>query len=454
MNRPRVFLTGGDESGWALDEDLRLVKQSIENMVELVDFQESDVVHTVWWQGLTMRAQDEFIGKRIICHVPGEPFRYITMPGHRIAMSMVGRWVTRSKQAARQLEGAGVSSDLIPYLVDLNTFRPLAPDDEAIRVLRSEWHVPENSYLIGSFQRDTEGSDLRTPKLMKGPDVFLEILAGLKKQGLKFHVLLAGPRRHWLTGRLREHNIPFTYVGRLTEADDININALPRPTLNVLYNMLDLHIVASRSEGGPHSIFEAAACGCKIISPPVGAAPDILDPSCIFGHVDQAVQIIEKDMTGNALASSVKAHRECVLSNHRPESVMPLFRKLYEGLEKVPKFHPGKAKGPETSPPGQNTSLHPQGKGSQAQNGDLTIGLWHTFFKPPYGGGNQFMLALRKALTKLGPDVRENELHDGIDAYVSQLDSFRCGPLHGIQPLSQAESDSSYRRTDSSHPWL
>ncbi len=444
MNRPRVFLTGGDESGWALDEDLRLIKQSIENMVELVDFQESDVVHTVWWQGLTMRAQDEFIGKRIICHVPGEPFRYLTMPGHRTAMPMVGRWVTRSKQAARQLEGIGVKSDLIPYLVDLNMFRPLASDDEAVRVIRSEWQVPADAYMIGSFQRDTEGSDLRTPKLMKGPDVFLEILAGLKRRGLKFHVLLAGPRRHWLLRRFREHDIPFTYVGGLTEADDIKINALPRPTLNLLYNLLDLFIVASRSEGGPHSVLEAAACGCKVISPPVGAAPDILDPSCIFGHVDQAVQIIETDMIGNSLAPTVKAHRERVHSNHCPESVVPLFRKLYEGLGEVPKFHPAKETGPETRTPGSNAFLCSEGERYHIQNGKLTIGLWHTFFKPPYGGGNQFMLALRKALTKLGPDVRENELHDRIDAYVSQLDSFRRGPVHGIQPSSRAESDSSH----------
>ncbi len=48
----------------------------------------------------------------------------------------------------------------------------------------------------------------------------------------------------------------------------------------------------------------------------------------------------------------------------------------------------------------------------------MTVGLWHTFFKPPYGGGNQFMMALRKGLSAKDVDVRENELREGIDAYV------------------------------------
>lgn len=417
MNRPKVFLTGGDDIGWALDEDLRLIKEAIEYMVELVDLSECDVVHTAWWEGLNMWPKESLMGKRIICHIPGEPFRYFAVPAHRVVMSMVGRWVTRTEQAASQLAGIGIRSDPIPYLVDVNTFRPLSPDSEALRSLRSEWDVPENAYLIGSFQRDTEGSDLKSPKLVKGPDVFLEILLGLKSRGLNFHVLLAGPRRHWLLGKLKEWSIPFTYVGRLTDTDDIKTNSLPRSTLNLLYNLVDLYIVASRSEGGPHSILEAAACGCKIISTPVGTAPDILDASCIFGYPAQAVHIIEKDMMGDSLEPTVKIHYERVYTNHRPESVKPLFQELYERLEGVPRFGVDQGNSSGTRATRSSTSSRSKQE-SHSPKGNLTIGLWHSFFKPPYGGGNQFMLALRKALAKRDLDVRENELRDGIDAYI------------------------------------
>jgi glycosyltransferase involved in cell wall biosynthesis len=416
MSRPKVFLTGGDDIGWALDEDLRLIKEAVANMVELVDLPESEVVHTAWWEGLTMYPRESFAGKRIICHVPGEPFRYFTVPGHRLAMSMVGRWVTRTKQAASQLAGVGIRTNLIPYIVDVKTFNPLQPDNDSLGALRDEWKVPANAYVIGSFQRDTEGSDLKSPKLVKGPDILLEVLLGLRSRGLNFHVLLAGPRRHWLLGRLEEEDIPFTYVGRPTKKDDIKTNSLPRSTLNLLYNLVDLYVVASRSEGGPHAILEAAACRCKIVSTPVGTAPDILEPSCLFEYPGQAVEIVEKDMESDLLTPTLKVHYERVQSNHRPESVMPLFEKLYQSLEEVPRFHVGKARFRASSSEndGASHSVHE----SKSQKRNLTIGLWHSFFKPPYGGGNQFMLALRKALATRDMDVRENELRDGIDAYI------------------------------------
>ena len=42
-------------------------------------------------------------------------------------------------------------------------------------------NISENAYVIGSFQRDTEGKDLKSPKLIKGPDRLLEIFEHYNK---------------------------------------------------------------------------------------------------------------------------------------------------------------------------------------------------------------------------------------------------------------------------------
>ena len=42
--------------------------------------------------------------------------------------------------------------------------------------LRRELGFSNDEFLIGSFQRDTEGKDLISPKLSKGPDRFIEIV--------------------------------------------------------------------------------------------------------------------------------------------------------------------------------------------------------------------------------------------------------------------------------------
>ena len=52
MNKPKVYLTGGDGIGWAVDEDLRLIRRAIEDIVDLVDLQSCEIVHSAWWYSL------------------------------------------------------------------------------------------------------------------------------------------------------------------------------------------------------------------------------------------------------------------------------------------------------------------------------------------------------------------------------------------------------------------
>lgn len=452
MNKPKVFITGGDGIGWAVDEDLRLVRQAMEPLVEFSELTECEAVHAMWWQGLLMWPDSALTGKRIICHVPGEPFRYFTVPEHGKAMSVVGAWITRTVQAQNQLKSLGTPSRLIPYLVDVETFKPL--ESRQVQTFRDKWNIPSDRYLIASFQRDTEGSDLSSPKLVKGPDILLEILRSLKERNTNVHALLAGPRRHWILKRLEEFGIPFTYVGVETSGDDIDSNTLPRETLNILYNIADLYVVASRSEGGPHAILEAAASGCKILSTRVGTAPDILEPDCIFTTPADAVDTILRDMETNRLEKSTQIHLTRIIDNHRPESVTHKFDEMYKRLNEIPVYTGAEQRSHRPEVPARS---------KKAGSGKITVGLWHSFFKPPYGGGNQFMLGLKKALLKRSIDVRVNELHDDIDAYVLNsihfdVDAFLefsrnhrlnivhriDGPIHLIRGFDREKDDLCY----------
>jgi glycosyltransferase involved in cell wall biosynthesis len=414
--RIKVFLTGGDGLGWAIDEDIRLSALALKDIVDLVDLKECEVVHMAWWEGLNLLPWDEVRGKWIVSHVPGEPFRYFSLMPHRHAVPVISTWISRNSQAKSQLESVGIKSQFVPYAIDTTIFKPLPPGDPALQKLRSDYRIPSNAYLIGSFQRDTEGHDLTAPKLVKGPDIFLETLTELKRRRLNFHAILAGPRRHWLVGRLREREIPFTYVGQEIRTDDLKVNALSRETLNLLYNMLDLYVVSSRSEGGPHAILESGASMRKVISSRVGLAADTLEPECLFDDPLEAVEIIDSDIRRNSLAPLVMGLHERVIESHSPTSLTPFFRSVYSQisknlLEQAPPI--------ELVDTGRTTArsfgnkpinLKPRSK--------FTICLWHSFFKPPYGGGNQFMMALKKGLLNLGVEVRENELDESIDAYI------------------------------------
>ena len=93
---------------------------------------------------------------------------------------------------------------------------------------RKDLSLPINDFIIGSFQRDTEGHDLISPKLEKGPDQFCDIIEKMYEENSNIHILLGGWRRQYIISRLKSKNIPYTYI----ERPDFDI-------LNKMYNSLD-----------------------------------------------------------------------------------------------------------------------------------------------------------------------------------------------------------------------
>ena len=65
----------------------------------------------------------------------------------------------------------------IPFWSDQNTWFKIDDKDN----LRNKYGLPLDAYIIGSFQRDTEGSDLKSPKLIKGPDRLIQIIESKNK---------------------------------------------------------------------------------------------------------------------------------------------------------------------------------------------------------------------------------------------------------------------------------
>ncbi len=143
--------------------------------------------------------------------------------------------------------------------------------DNKQNILREKYKIPLNSYVVGSFQKDTEGKDDNLPKYSKGPDIFLKVVLDLKQKNHNIFVVLTGWRRTWLINQLEKHNINYVYY-ELVELNEIN----------ELYNCLDLYVVSSRVEGGPRSIIECGLVKTPIISTDVGISELILHPESIY----------------------------------------------------------------------------------------------------------------------------------------------------------------------------
>lgn len=155
---------------------------------------------------------------------------------------------------------------LIPYWANQLIWRPTSDRG----ALRKKHGLPEGGFLVGSFQRDTEGKDLSSPKLEKGPDLLADNLEKLFAVEKRLHVVLAGWRRQYVLARLREVGIPHSYF-----------ELPPQDVINELYQTLDMYTVSARQEGGPQSLIECGLLGVPCISRDVGIADQVLPARAI-----------------------------------------------------------------------------------------------------------------------------------------------------------------------------
>ncbi|TXI89000.1 MAG: glycosyltransferase, partial [Chryseobacterium sp.] len=147
---------------------------------------------------------------------------------------------------------------VIPYWIQPAKWHQITPNDR--QMARTSLGIDTSVKLIGSFQRDTEGSGNMRPKLEKGPDIFCDYVERVASAE-NVCVLLTGYRRQYVINRMISANIKTIYIE----------NA-PAEAMKWLYGALDLYVVSSRCEGGPQALLECAALGVPIISTPVGLA--------------------------------------------------------------------------------------------------------------------------------------------------------------------------------------
>jgi len=425
-----VYLTGGEQTGWALDADVATTRRALDavpDLVRVTGIEDAEIVHSVWEEEIIRMDAGRLNGKRILCHICNEVMRTFEMPVMMRSGERIGLWIPISREAEKNLRSLGYRSIYMPYTVDTSVFtQDMPPGGQDCRILRKRWNIPKERYIISNFMRDSRANNLSLPKPQKGVELFLEILRGLQAKKLPIHVLLAGPRRHWLRVRLREAGIPFTFVGRDIEGDDNSINVLDPRTINLLYHVSDLHLVTSRWEGGPRAALEAAATRTKIISTPVGMSCDLLESACLFRSVDEGIKLVKKDISDNRLFSTLEPQYRRILEHHVPEANVPILREIYQSLADVPVFRTQSSASNRTVRPGAlarkistvgNIIQRVVGRGLLPAMG-LCFGFWHEFHKPPYGGGNQFMLALRRALRRQGARVISNRMSQAIDVHL------------------------------------
>jgi len=265
----KIYLSKINES-WIVDR-VRKEWYKFNPSISTNSIMRADIVWIIspWiWKKIPLR---HLCSKKVVCsyyHFDFEKFGKDQLDNFNELDQYVNEYHVISEKTKTQLETlTDKKITSIPFWVNQNIWFEI---EEKI-FLRETLGFTKKDFLVGSFQRDTEGKDLISPKLVKGPDIFLDITSKIYKKNKNLKVVLTGKRRNYLINNFEKNGIPYAYF-EMANFDKIN----------QLYNVLDLYIVSSRIEGGPQAILEAGITKTPIISTDVGVASEILHKDSIY----------------------------------------------------------------------------------------------------------------------------------------------------------------------------
>lgn len=301
---PCIKVIGNDNQTWSIDKDNFFNKKALSdlNFCLTNSYVKADVIWSVWYSQL--RNFKFFIlrffkGKRKIVAVITNDITKLN-PNLSKNYSFVDFWIYANSKQKTYLLSNNISSDKIfynPYYVNEKVFFNLKLNKKEIsEQLGLDFNIIKDKVLIGSIQKDSLSKDLSKPKWHKNPNLLISMLRELDKS--KYMLILAGPGRHFIINQCKKYNIPHLFLGNYDYINnmkiDFHVNNLTAKKINLIYNLLDLYIVSSASEGGPKAVIEASLSQTAIISTNVGMASDLLCDYSIYNTKKEGVKKIKE----------------------------------------------------------------------------------------------------------------------------------------------------------------
>ena len=335
----RLFVVG-DDRGWSIDDDrARLTATALRLGYQVapaawarfsrrqVVFHHShfDALQPRWLRSSHRLGLSYFHGRPGTPGYPEFDRAYETLRRHA---ARVDRVQVTHAEMHELVVGAGVEPERvyrIPIGVDIERF-PYG-DSDARTAARQALDIPASAFVVGSFAKDGVGlGEGLEPKPIKGPDILVATLGRVRRDAPDLLVLLSGPARGFVRRELERLGVPYRHV-RLAGRDE----------LGSAYHALDVHLVASRQEGGPKAVLEAMATGVPLVTTRVGQAPELATDGvdALLADVDDvealtdAVLRVHRD---SALRESLRAAGRQTAEAYAEERLDPLWARLLEGF--------------------------------------------------------------------------------------------------------------------------
>ena len=283
-----------DGASWVLDN----IKEDFQKFTSLEVVKPNQNPDIVWSLDFWSLKRAFSFRKPVVGHVHHINKDQISKYNFEILKNAIG-CITCNKHTFKELSERSINGKIrqIPYWVLSKTM------EDVNRCENNQF------FNIGSFQKDGQTKSNK-PKLIKGPDIFIDAVEKINKN-VEVNVILAGYCRGYVISELERRGIRYEIHEKAKD-------------LNPLYDRLDAYIISSRAEGGPQAVLEAAYRKVPVISTDVGMVSDVIHPNCIC----KADEISEKI---SDCKYYIMYNYESAL-NYRPEVIVPKFDLFFKEL--------------------------------------------------------------------------------------------------------------------------
>jgi glycosyltransferase involved in cell wall biosynthesis len=331
-----VLYIVSDSAGWVLDEEAKEFKRSVQKLglkVFIVDrmMNISQVVHYTSQFALSQNIYKSK-NKISIDYFHGKPELGESYKKCFDALALHHKEISRIRVSTKGMESLILSSGIDPskvFRIHIGIHISQLPPQtlEKKKSARKVLGIPEDAFVIGSFQKDGIGwEEGNEPKLIKGPDIFLKTVSLLKKNIPNVWVLLSGPARGYIKNGLDTLGIPYkhTYVSKYEE-------------MSGLYDTLDLYLITSREEGGPKACLESMSKGIPLVTTEVGQCKDLVihGTNALMAAIEDAPGLAElclKVTQDYGVRKIIVEGGLVTAQENSYEAQLPLWKDYFEGI--------------------------------------------------------------------------------------------------------------------------
>ena len=338
----KIYIHGADNIGWSIDQDVKNLSRFIFNSGNNIVYNwwKSKIVYSVWWNNLLKEEYKYLLRfhKRIAvtCSNFIDPScSQFNKKDEFEKMKKIAKiWIAPSHKQKNILEQENCNVAYFPFSINFNIFKNRnLSKKEICNEFNIDYEKLKNKIIIGSFQRDSLGSDLMSPKWEKNPDLLIELIKDLPRD--KYILLLVGARRHYLIKKCREYNIPYIYAGVEANGDDLHINSYKIIDMPKFYELIDIYLITSKSEGGPKAAIESTAMKKFIMATDVGLCSDFIDNRFVFNNIAEykkALSIFINSFPNKQIDEVINRNYENCLSILNDQKMIGLLSLIFKRM--------------------------------------------------------------------------------------------------------------------------